>query len=59
VQGAVDGDIVEVELDDPVERSERLSLQLLEDAGIDPLVAAGPQRRVGDLMVEDRFDVHP
>ena len=33
--------------------------ELVEHAGGDPLVAAGPQRGVGDPMFEDRFDVDP
>ena len=50
---------VEVEPDDPVERGERFGCGAVEHAGGDPLVAAGPQRGVGDPMLEDRFDVDP
>ena len=59
VQRAVEGHVVEVEADDPVECGERRVLELVEHPGIDPLVASGSQGRVGDLVVEDRFDVHP
>ena len=31
----------------------------VEHARRDPLVAAGPQRRVRHLVLEDRFDVDP
>jgi len=59
VQAAVDRDFGEVEPDDPIERCFGLSTQLVEHAGRDPLVAAGPQRRIGHLEVHDRFDVDP
>ena len=59
MHAAVDGDLTQVEADDPVERGDRFSVDLVEDASGDPLVAAGAQCGVGDLEVEDRFDVLP
>jgi hypothetical protein len=59
VQGAVQGDVVKIESDDPIERGDGFVFELLEHAGLDPFVAAGAQRRVRHLMIEDRLDVHP
>jgi len=59
VQRPIERDVLEIEADDPVERGEGFGLEGLEDAGGDPLVPAGAQGRVGDLVVEDRFDVDP
>src|SRR5687768_16372729 len=39
----VEGDAVEVEADDPVERGERFGLERLEHAGGDPLIASCSQ----------------
>ncbi|HEY5013972.1 MAG TPA: hypothetical protein VIK61_14905, partial [Acidimicrobiia bacterium] len=33
--------------------------ELVEHPGRDPFVASGPQRRVGNLAVQDRFDADP
>jgi len=55
----VDGQVVHVEAEDAVERGERFVLEALEQAGCDPFVAAGAKGGVGDLVVEDRFDVDP
>lgn len=44
VQAAIDGDLAQVETDDPAERRHRLSVDLVEDASVDPFVAAGTQR---------------
>lgn len=59
MQGAVQGDVVKIESDDPIERGAGFVFELLEHAGLDPFVAAGAQRRVRHLMIEDRLDVHP
>ena len=59
VQRPVEGDVVEVEADDPIERGERFGLERLEHAGGDPLIASCSQGGVRDLVFEDRFDVDP
>jgi hypothetical protein len=59
VQRPVYRHVVQVEAHDPVERPERLGADLLEHPGVDPLVTAGAQCRVGHFVVEDRFDVDP
>lgn len=59
VQLTIEGHIVEIEPDDPVERGERFGLERVEHPGVDPLVAAPSQGRVGHLVIEDRFDVDP
>src|SRR5215213_11467307 len=59
VDAAVDGHDVEIEFDDPVVGGSGLSFELVEYSGFDPLVAAHPQGRVGDLEVHHRFDVDP
>jgi len=59
VQRTIEGHIVEIEPDDPVERGERFGLERVEHPGVDPLVAAPSQGRVGHLVIEDRFDVDP
>ena len=59
VQRAVQRDVAEIETDDPIERRECFSDEIVEHAGVDPLVAPGPQRRVRHCKVEDRFDIDP
>jgi hypothetical protein len=59
VQRPVERDVVEIQSDDPIERAERLVLELLEHPRVDPLVAPGPQRRVRHPMLEDRLDIDP
>jgi hypothetical protein len=59
VQGSIQRDVLQVETDDPVERGEFLTLEVVEHAGRDPLVAACSQRGVGHLVIEDGFDVDP
>jgi hypothetical protein len=59
VERAVDGDLGEVQADDPVERRDGFGAEPVEHARCDPLVAAGPERGVGDSMFEDGFDVDP
>ncbi len=59
MQRAVEADVAQVELDDAVEGSHRLGLELFEHAGGDPLVTPSSQRGVGHPMVQDRFDVDP
>ena len=59
VQRPVDGDFGEVEADDLVERGEGFGVDLVEHASGDPLVTSSSQGGVGDLEVEDRFDVDP
>ena len=46
--GPVDGDFGEVQAHDAVKGPQRLFDRILEDAGLDPFVAARPQRRVRD-----------
>ena len=59
MERAVDGDFVEVESDHPVERGDCFCAERVEDPGVDPLVSAGSQGGVGDLVVKDRSDVDP
>jgi hypothetical protein len=59
VQRSIDGDLGQIETDDPVESGERLGLQLVEHSRRDPLVASSAQRRVWHPMFQDRFDVDP
>jgi hypothetical protein len=59
VQGAVGGDVVGIEADDPVMGIERVATEPIEDTGCDPLAASGPEGRVGDLVAEDRLDTDP
>jgi hypothetical protein len=59
LQRAVEGDIVKVEADDPVERGECFGLEGIEQTGLDPLVAPSAQGHIGHLVTEDRFDVDP
>lgn len=59
VQRAVHRDMVEVQLDDLVERGVRFGFEPFEHPGRDPLIATGSQRRVRHLEVQDRFDVDP
>jgi hypothetical protein len=53
------GDLGQVETDDPIERGERFDTELVEHIGDDPLIPACSQCGVGDSMIEDRFDVDP
>jgi hypothetical protein len=59
VQRSIDGDVGQIETDDPVEGGERLGLQLVEHSRRDPLVASSAQRGVRHSMLQDRFDVNP
>jgi hypothetical protein len=59
VQRPVECHVVEVEPHDPVERGDRLCLEVVEHPGVDPFVTASAQRCIGHLAIEDRFDVDP
>lgn len=59
MERAVDRDHVQIELDDPVERNEGFDGELVEHAGIDPLVATRVPCGVKDLEVHFRFDIDP
>jgi hypothetical protein len=59
VQRAIQGDIVEVEADDPVEGGKCLGLELLEHACMDPFITSSAQGGVGHLVVKDCLDIDP
>ncbi|MCP4304965.1 MAG: hypothetical protein GY788_08855 [bacterium] len=42
MQRPVEGDFVEIEADNPIERSDRFGFESIEDASVDPLVVPGP-----------------
>jgi len=56
---AVDSDLGEIEADDPVEGVDCFAAEEAEHASSDPFVATGSQGRIGDFVMEDRFDVSP
>jgi hypothetical protein len=59
VQRPVERDLPEVEADNPVVRVDRMVAELIEHPRRDPLIPPGPQRRVRDLALQDRFDTDP
>src|SRR5690606_35002055 len=59
VERPVDGHVVQLEADDPVEGRNGFVAELFEQPSGDPLVTASSEGGIGDLVVEDRFDVDP
>ena len=57
MQASVDGDLPQIEADDPVVGREPLLDHRINDARRDPLVTSVPRRRVGDLVVTQPLGV--
>ena len=59
VLGAVERDVGEIETDALVVGTDGLVNQAIEDPCLLPLVPPCPQRRIGDLAVDQLFGIHP
>jgi hypothetical protein len=59
VKRPVECHLGEVQPDDPVISVHRMLTELVEHPRHDPLIAPCPQRGVGDLVLQDRFDADP
>ena len=59
MERAIERHLGEVEADDPVIRANGVIPEPIEYAGHDPFIPAGPQRGVGNPVLEYRFDADP
>jgi hypothetical protein len=59
VERTVERHFGEIEADDPVIGVHGMVAEPIEHAGSDPFITASSQRRVRDLVLEDRLDADP